>query len=69
MEGLGGGFGDFLDLRGGGYLGIGIGGRGGIDVGESFGGGPGGREEKRLEEPGSVARITIEESLINLGWH
>ena len=33
---------------------------------ESFGGGPCGREEKRLEEPGSVARITIEEGLIHL---
>ena len=33
---------------------------------EAFGGGPGGREEKRLEEPGRVARITIEEGLIHL---
>lgn len=49
-----GGFGGlFVDLRGGGYLGIGIGGFGGEEV---FWGGVDGRVEKTF---GSLARIAI----------
>ncbi|KAA8529597.1 hypothetical protein F0562_034303 [Nyssa sinensis] len=61
--GSGGRFGDFWDLRGGGYLGIGMGGGGGCE-GElgSLEGGLEGRVEKRLR-PDSVARIAIEEAL------
>lgn len=60
FEGSGGGFWDLRDLRGGGYLGIGIGGEGVavLTVG-SEGGGVEGKEEKRLR-PGSDATITME---------
>lgn len=60
LEGCGGAFWVFRwDLRGGGYLGIGMGGEGDeVDCG-SFGGGDEGREEKRLR-PGSEATIAIE---------
>lgn len=60
---LGGLWGDVwwvLDFKGGGYLGIGMGGRGGGAGGlECGGGGVVGKFEKRLWLPASVARIAI----------
>lgn len=58
--GSGGDFWDLRDLRGGGYLGIGIGGDGvaGLTAGLE-GGGVEGKDEKRLR-PGSDATITME---------
>lgn len=60
FEGSGGRCRDLRDLRGGGYLGIGIGGEGVevLTVG-SVGGGVEGMEEKRLP-PGNDATITME---------
>lgn len=53
-------------LRGGGYLGIGMGGEGeGVHEVVSFWGGFEGREERRLS-PGSDARIGIENVTLNL---
>lgn len=53
----------FCDLRGGGYLGIGMGGGGAVEEleGALFGGGVEGREEKRLK-PGNVAKTAMEEN-------